>query len=59
MPEIEHATEWMPAVSDLQKRVRELEQFAHWVAIVAAHGNGAEDFDLIAEQARGMSIKRD
>ena len=52
MPEIERAVEWMPAVRDLQKRVRELEAFARWVAIVAAHGNGAEDFELIAEQAR-------
>ena len=59
MPEIEHAIECMPAVRDLQKRVRELEAFARWVAIVASNGNGAEDFELIAEQARGMSIKGD
>ena len=59
MSEIEHAVEWMAAVSDLQKRVRELEAFTRWVAIIAAHGEGADDFGLIAEQARRMSTKGD
>ena len=58
MPEIEHAVECMPAVRDLQKRVRELEQFARWVAIMAARGAVADDFELIAEQAR-LILKRD
>ena len=59
MPEIEHAIELMPEVRDLQKRVRELEAFTRWVAIIAAHGEGADDFGLIAEQARRMSTKGD
>ena len=48
MPEIEHAIEYMPEVRDLQKRVRELEAFARWVALVAATGIGS---DQIAKRA--------
>ena len=59
MSEIKRAVEWMPAVRDLQKRVRELEQFARWVAIFAAHGEGADDFGLLAEQAREILNKGD
>ena len=59
MSEIERAIECMPAVRDLQKRVRDLEAFARWVAIFAAHGQGADDFKLIAEQAREISNKGD
>ena len=59
MPEIERAPECMPEVRDLQKRVRELEQFARWVAIITAQGEVADDFTfgLIAEQARGVLKK--
>ena len=57
MPEIERAIECMPEVRDLQKRVRELEAFARWVAIIATHGEGADDFELIAEQARLIYFK--
>ena len=52
MPEIEHAIELMPEVRDLQKRVRELEKFARWVAMVAANGEVSDDFEFIAEEAR-------
>ena len=59
MPEIEHAVECMPEVRDLQKRVRELEAFARWVAIVAVHGEGVQDLVLIADQAREILNKGD
>ena len=58
MPEIERALEWMPEVCDLQKRVRELEAFARWVAIMAARGAVADDFEFIAEQAQ-LVLKED
>ena len=53
MPEIEHAIELMPEVLDLQKRVRELEAFARWVASITARGEVADDFAfaLIAKRA--------
>ena len=52
MSEIKRALECRVEVRDLQKRVRELEAFARWVSIMAARGAVADDFELIAEQAR-------
>ena len=52
MPEIERAIECRVEVRDLQKRVRELESFARWVAIVASIGDDAYYLGLIAERAR-------
>ena len=53
MSEIKRALECRVEVRDLQKRVRELEAFARWVASITARGEVADDFAfaLIAERA--------